>query len=162
MVKFFAAAILLSASVLSTCGGALAETPMRLPVDSTPLIFSTAKGDIAMDVEIADDDGKRMRGLMYRTDLPEDRAMLFVFGETRPVMMWMKNTPLSLDMVFLQDNGTIATIREKTEPFSENIVSSGVPVAYVVELRAGTADRLGLKVGEKVRHPAICSACADK
>ncbi|WP_420962299.1 DUF192 domain-containing protein [Brucella sp. IR073] len=135
--------------------------PMRLAVDAHPLVFETAKGKKSLEVEIADTDAERMRGLMYRTDLPENRAMLFVFDETQPVMMWMKNTPLPLDMVFLAKDGTIATIRENTEPFSETIISSIVPAAFVVELRAGTAKRLGLAIGEHVRHPAICGQCAE-
>lgn len=129
--------------------------PMRLPVDAHPLVFETAKGKVSLEVEIADTDPERMQGLMHRTDLPENRAMLFVFDETRSIMMWMKNTPLPLDMVFVAQNGTIAAIRENTEPFSEAIISSTVPVRYVVELRAGTAKRLGLAIGEPVRHPVI-------
>ncbi|YBV97263.1 DUF192 domain-containing protein [Phyllobacteriaceae bacterium JZ32] len=134
--------------------------PMRLPLDKHPLVFQTAKGPVSLGVEIADTDAERMRGLMYRTDFPEDRAMLFVFDETRTVMMWMKNTPLPLDMVFVGHDGAIATIRENTEPFSEAIVSSVVPVAFVIELRAGVAKRLGLAIGDHVRHPAICGECA--
>jgi uncharacterized protein len=134
--------------------------PMRLPVDAHSLVFETAKGKVSLDVEIADTDPERMQGLMHRTDFPENRAMLFVFDETRPIMMWMKNTPLPLDMVFVAQDGKIAAIRENTKPFSEAIVSSTVPVKYVVELRAGAAKRLGLAIGEPVRHPAICGQCA--
>jgi uncharacterized protein len=134
--------------------------PMRLPIDPHPLVFDTAKGKVSFEVEIADTDPERERGLMFRTDLPANRAMLFTFDETRPVMMWMKNTPLPLDMVFLAKDGTIATIRENTEPFSEAIISSIVPVAFVIELRAGTAKRLGLAVGQHVNHSAICGKCA--
>ncbi|RCS22026.1 DUF192 domain-containing protein [Phyllobacterium salinisoli] len=143
---------------------ARAETgePMRLPLDAHRLVFETAKGKVSLDVEIADTDPERMRGLMYRTDFPENRAMLFVFDDTRTVMMWMKNTPLSLDMVFVNRDGAIATIRENTEPFSEAIVSSMVPVAFVIELRAGVAKQLGLAMGDTVRHPAICGPCATK
>jgi len=134
--------------------------PMRLPVDEHPLVFETGKGKVSLDVEIADTDAERMRGLMFRTDFPDDRAMLFVFDETRTVMMWMKNTPLPLDMVFVGRNGEIATIRDNTEPFSEAIISSVVPVGFVIELRAGAARRLGLAIGDHVRHPAICGECA--
>ncbi|PYE89675.1 DUF192 domain-containing protein [Phyllobacterium leguminum] len=134
--------------------------PMRLPVDAHPLVFQTAKGKVSLDVEIADTDSERMQGLMNRTDFPENRAMLFTFDETRPITMWMKNTPLPLDMVFIAQNGRIAAIRENTEPFSEAIISSIAPVKYVVELRAGAAKRLGLAIGDPVRHPAICGQCA--
>ncbi|PRD42018.1 DUF192 domain-containing protein [Phyllobacterium phragmitis] len=133
--------------------------PMRLPVDDHQLVFETAKGKVSLDAEIADTDAERMRGLMNRTDLPENRAMLFVFDQTRMVMMWMKNTPLPLDMLFVTRDGAIATIRENTEPFSEAVISSIVPVSFVIELRAGAAKRLGLAMGDMVRHPSICGQC---
>lgn len=132
---------------------------MRLEVDAKPLIFMTSQGKQQIELEIADTDESRMRGLMFRTDLPQQRGMLFDFKQVRLVMMWMKNTPLPLDMVFLHRDGTIAVIRENTTPFSENIVSSGEPVAYVIELNAGMAEKLGLKPGDKAIHPVICGRC---
>lgn len=133
--------------------------PMRLEVDATPLIFVTKSGEQQIELEIADTDESRMRGLMFRDDLPLERGMLFDFKQVRLVLMWMKNTPLPLDMVFLHSDGTIALIRENTVPFSENIVSSGEPVAYVVELNAGVAKKLGLRAGDKALHPVICGRC---
>lgn len=138
------------------------QQPLRLPVDQEPLVFLTAKGEkTSFALEVADTDEARMRGLMFRTDFPEDRAMIFVFGEPRHVMMWMQNTPLPLDMVFLDEKGTISSIHENAVPFSEEIISSGPPAAYVVELRAGTAKRLGLHVADKAQHRVICDACRD-
>lgn len=136
------------------------DQPMRLGTDASPLVFATAKGKVSIEIEIADTDDKRMRGLMFRKDLPENRGMLFVFAETRPVLMWMKNTPLPLDMVFLGENGHISSIQRNTEPYSEAIISSGEPAAFVIELRAGTAEKIGLSVGDRVIHPAVCGACA--
>lgn len=133
--------------------------PMRLEVDANPLTFMTSAGEQQIELEIADTDESRMRGLMFRTDLPLQRGMLFDFKQVRLVLMWMKNTPLPLDMVFLHTDGTIAVIRENTTPFSENIVSSGEPVAYVIELNAGMAKKLGLSAGDKAVHPAICGRC---
>lgn len=135
------------------------DQPMRLAVDASPLVFVTAKGKVSIEIEVADTDDKRMRGLMFRKDLPENRGMLFAFKETRPVLMWMKNTPLPLDMVFLGGNGHISTIQRNTEPYSEAIISSGEPAAFVIELRAGTAKKLGLAVGDRVIHPAVCETC---
>ncbi len=134
---------------------ALDQTPMHLPVDHTPLTVNTARGDIPFQVEIADTDEERERGLMFRTDLKDNSAMLFVFDDSRLVTMWMENTPSALDMVFLDDNGRISAIRENAMPFSRTIISSGGPARFVVEVKAGTAKRLGLTIGDKVRHPAI-------
>ena len=134
--------------------------PMRLPVDKEPLTFVTANGNkVNFALEVAESDDARVRGLMWRTDFPKDRAMIFVFGEMRRVMMWMQNTPLPLDMVFLDDKGHVSAIHENAVPFSENIISSEVPAAYVVELLAGTVKRTGIKLGDKAIHRVICGAC---
>jgi uncharacterized membrane protein (UPF0127 family) len=134
---------------------ALDQAPMHLPIDPSPLTVNTAKGDVPFRVEIADTDPERERGLMFRKDLKDNSAMLFVFDETRLVTMWMENTPSALDMLFLDHDGRISAIRENAVPFSRSIISSGGPVRFVVEVKAGTAKRLGLTIGDKVRHPAI-------
>ena len=134
--------------------------PMRLPVDKEPLTFVTASGNkLNFALEVADTDEARVRGLMWRTDFPKDRAMIFVFGEMRRVMMWMQNTPSPLDMVFLDDKGRVSAIHENAVPFSENIISSEGPAAYVVELLAGTVKRTGIKPGDKAIHRVIRGAC---
>ncbi|OYR22667.1 DUF192 domain-containing protein [Brucella thiophenivorans] len=133
--------------------------PMLLPLDKEPLTFMTSQGKASFGLEIADTDQARMRGLMWRTDFPKDRAMLFIFGEMRDVMMWMQNTPSPLDMVFLDDTGHVSAIHENAVPFSEDIISSQGPAAYVVELLAGTVKRTGIKRGDRVIHRAICGVC---
>ena len=134
---------------------ALDQAPMHLPIDHAPMTVNSATGDIPFQVEIADTDDERERGLMFRTDLKDNSAMLFVFDDSRLVTMWMENTPSALDMLFLDDNGRISAIRENAVPFSRSIISSGGAVRFVVEVKAGTAKRLGLTIGDKVRHPAI-------
>ncbi|EJN04843.1 DUF192 domain-containing protein [Phyllobacterium sp. YR531] len=131
------------------------NAPMHLPIDAVALTINTAKGDVPFSVEIADEEEERQRGLMFRTDLKDNSAMLFVFDQTRLVTMWMENTPSALDMLFLNESGRIAAIRQNAVPFSRDTISSGGPVKFVVEVKAGTAQRLGLRVGDKVRHPAI-------
>jgi len=133
--------------------------PMLLPLDKEPLTFITSKGKASFGLEVADTDQARMRGLMWRTDFPKDRAMLFIFGEMRDVMMWMQNTPSPLDMVFLDDTGHVSAIHENAVPFSEDIISSQGPAAYVVELLAGTVKRTGIKRGDSAIHKAICGEC---
>ncbi|HWT61312.1 MAG TPA: DUF192 domain-containing protein [Ochrobactrum sp.] len=132
---------------------------MLLPMDKEPLTFTTTKGKVSFGLEIAATDEARMRGLMWRTDFPKDRAMLFVFGEMRSVMMWMQNTPSPLDMVFLDDAGHVSAIHENAVPFSEDIISSQGPAAYVVELLAGTVKHTGIKRGDRAIHRAICGEC---
>lgn len=144
------------------CGAVSAsaqDKAMSVPVDAQPLRVITASGEKRFELEIADTDQKRSRGLMYRTDFPVKRAMIFVFDKVQPVMMWMANTPLPLDMLFVRSNGTIARVAHKTTPFSEDVISSGEPVNFVIEINAGVAAMLGIKAGDKVQHPIICGAC---
>lgn len=109
------------------------------------LAFQTPDGKrIDFDVEWALSAEQRARGLMERPALPDRTGMLFDFGETRMVTMWMANTPESLDMVFIGETGEIVRIAERTTPLSESIVSSGEPVRYVLEIRGGHAKELGL------------------
>ncbi len=139
--------------------GAQDMRAMRLPLDREPLVFATAHGKATFGLEIARTEEQRERGLMWRSDFPKDRAMLFVFGETRSVMMWMKNTPIPLDMVFLDAQGRVSAITEGAKPFSETIISSEGPAAYVVELLAGTVKHAGIRRGDRAIHKAICGAC---
>ncbi len=117
--------------------------PMSIVTDTTATLFSA---------EIADTDELRERGLMFRHVLPKDSAMLFDFSKPRPASMWMKNTYISLDMLFVRQDGTIAALAENTEPFSTQIISVDEPVRGVVELQAGTVKRLGIKRDDKVYH----------
>ncbi len=90
---------------------------------------------------------------MYRRELPEGRGMLFDFKEDRPVGMWMKNTYISLDMLFIRSDGTIVKIAEKTKPHSLKNIMSGPPVRGVLEVIGGTARKFGIRPGDKVVHP---------
>ncbi|MDC9700738.1 MAG: DUF192 domain-containing protein [Alphaproteobacteria bacterium] len=102
------------------------------------------------DVEIAADDQNRAIGLMYRRFLDVRHGMLFDFKRTQDVNMWMKNTYIPLDMIFITALGVVRRIEEYAVPFSEEPVSSGGPIRYVLEVRAGTSRRLGLALGQKV------------
>jgi uncharacterized protein len=117
--------------------------PLSVVTDTTATLFSA---------EIADTDELRERGLMFRHVLPKDSAMLFDFGKPRPAAMWMKNTYIALDMLFVRLDGTIAALAENTEPFSTQVISVEEPVKGVVELPAGTVKRLGIKRDDKVYH----------
>ena len=122
---------------------------------SEPLSIAGQRGEYEFTVEVADEPREQSVGLMFREEMAADHGMLFDFGETRMVQMWMKNTPLSLDMLFIRSDGTIATIAERTEPFSLDTISSGEPVSHVLELRGGVAKMLGLKPGDRVKHDSF-------
>ena len=104
-------------------------------------------------VEVARDDATRAQGLMYRRSLSPDRGMLFDFKRVEPVSMWMQNTYVSLDMLFIRPDGTIARVAQNTEPLSTRTIPSGEPVLAVLEVVAGTAARLGIRAGDRVEHP---------
>lgn len=159
MKQWFTFVVFITALITGSLSVSAQEAPMQLAVDAQGLKIQTAAGEKNFALEIADTDQSRSAGLMYRTDFPADRAMIFVFGEERPVMMWMANTPLPLDMLFVRKDGTIAHIAENTKPFSKGIVSSGAPVAFVIEVNAGIAEKEGIKAGDKVQHRIICGQC---
>jgi uncharacterized protein len=104
-------------------------------------------------VEVARNDADRAQGLMFRRSMPADQGMLFDFARVEPVSMWMQNTYLPLDMLFIRADGTIARVAANTEPMSTRTIPSGEPVLAVLELNAGTAAKLGIKPGDRVEHP---------
>lgn len=120
-----------------------------------PLEISTGTGVHVFMVEIAVTDEERARGLMYRKTLPEGQGMLFDFKRDQVITMWMKNTYVSLDMIFISADGRITRIAENTTPLSERVISSGGPVRGVLEVAAGTAKKLGISPGDRVGHPAF-------
>lgn len=112
----------------------------------------------AFTVELALTEAQREQGLMFRRAMGENEGMLFDFGESRLVTMWMRNTPLPLDMLFINDKGLITHLHEGAEPFSETIIPSVQPVAFVLELNGGTIHRLRLREGDRVSSAQISKA----
>ncbi len=108
-----------------------------------------------LTVELAVDAAQREQGLMFRRSMAPDHGMLFDFGETRRVMMWMKNTHLALDMLFADKSGIVRAVHQDAVPFSEAIIDSKEPVAFVLELNAGTVKRLGIKPGDRLEGARI-------
>ncbi|TAN46963.1 MAG: DUF192 domain-containing protein, partial [Rhodospirillales bacterium] len=100
--------------------------------------------------EIAATPNARAKGLMFRRELAPDAGMLFDFFQPQPVTMWMKNTLIPLDMLFIMDDGRIANLAERTVPGSLTPIPADEPVRFVLELNGGTAARLGLKAGDRV------------
>jgi uncharacterized protein len=117
------------------------------------VLVETSSSQYRFEVEVADDATERSEGLMYRESLADNAGMLFLYPETRQVEFWMKNTPLSLDIVFVREDGTIARIAENTTPMSQDLIPSGEPVRAVLEVKAGTMHQLGVTVGDRLRNP---------
>jgi uncharacterized membrane protein (UPF0127 family) len=142
---FLLALILMAAPVLAPERSSAAE--------QGTLEIATKTGVRVFSVELAVTDEERAKGLMFRKEVPEGYGMLFDFKKEQLVTMWMKNTYVSLDMIFISDNGRIARIAERTTPESENIISSGSQVRAVLEVVAGTAKKMGIAAGDKVAYP---------
>jgi uncharacterized membrane protein (UPF0127 family) len=104
-------------------------------------------------VEIVDNDATRAKGLMYRKELPEGQGMLFDFHREQEVSFWMKNTYISLDMIFIRGDGSILRIAENTEPLSTRFIPSQGPVRAVLEVIGGTARKFGIVPGDRVAFP---------
>ena len=119
------------------------------------LFIDTAGGERRFDVEVARTLAQRARGLMFRSELAADAGLLFVFETDGEVAMWMKNTIIPLDILFVAADGRITRIAANATPLSETIIASGAPVRAVLEVPAGTASRLGIKPGDRVRSDAI-------
>lgn len=142
------------ALILALAFGACANS------DEHALCIRTLGGEtFEFEVELADSPEARRIGLMHRTELAEDAGMLFDFDQEQPIAMWMKNTPLSLDMVFIGTGGRIQRIATNTEPLSLTRIASGRPARAVLEVPAGTSKRLGISVGDHVLHPIFGDSC---
>lgn len=127
---------------------------MILPVDPVPLVVETSGGKRSFRIEIADDPIERQRGLMFRDEMDDTRGMLFVFEQTHEAGFWMKNTPMPLDLIFIGEDGLVRAVLPG-EPFSEAAISPGVPVRFVLEVKAGIAEKAGVGEGDRIRHPAV-------
>jgi uncharacterized membrane protein (UPF0127 family) len=120
--------------------------------ETSSLVIRSGGTEHRFTVELAITPQERSQGLMYRKSMAEDAGMLFDFGRVGRQAMWMKNTHIPLDMLFIRADGTIHRIAERTVPFSEDIIPSQGRVKAVLELNGGTADRLGIKPGDIVLH----------
>ncbi len=106
-------------------------------------------------VEVADDEGERAQGLMFRDAMPAGAGMLFVYPKPGPVAFWMKNTRIPLDMVFADASGTVVHVHANAEPGNETPIPGGSAVQFVLEINGGLAGALGIGPGTAMRHPAV-------
>lgn len=128
-----------------------------LTLPQEPLEIITESGTHRFEVEVASTDAQRARGLMERTGLADDYGMLFVFENEGERYFWMKDTPESLDIIFVSGNGMIVRIAERTEPFSEKIIPSRGDARFVLEVKAGTSERLGFGPGDRIMSPTMAA-----
>ncbi|MBT8408333.1 MAG: DUF192 domain-containing protein [Alphaproteobacteria bacterium] len=114
-----------------------------------------AFGAAQFTVELADEPSERNLGLMNRPSMPQSRGMLFVYGAPQSAAFWMKNTLIPLDMIFASEEGEILRIHHNAIPLDQTIIDGGPGVLAVLEINGGLAARLGIKVGDVLRHPAL-------
>lgn len=137
--------------LIAAPAGAAGQEPKVLD----QLIIDGRNGRFEFQVELARTPAERGRGLMYRQHLADDRGMLFDYGTPRPISMWMRNTYIPLDMLFIEPGGRISKIVAETEPLSEDVINSESPVQAVLELRGGITGELGIETGDRVIHPSV-------
>ena len=156
-IHTFAAAFL-CALLLSVAAAAASTDEQQLDkvFSRSSLKIATSDGQLhKFDVWVADNDPRRMRGLMFVEHLADDAGMLFIYPQSQPVGIWMKNTPLSLDILFVRADGRVHRIAENATPQSTDTIPSNGDVLAVIELKAGTAARLKIRPGAQVIHPAF-------
>ena len=151
MIERIACAVLFV--VAAACIVAL--PPAAQGAEQQTLEVASKSGVHVFAVELAVTDEERSRGLMFRRSVPESYGMLFDFKRDQEVTMWMRNTYVSLDMIFIQSDGRIRHIAENTETESDKIISSGGPVRAVLEVVAGTAKKFGIVAGDRVASPTL-------
>lgn len=147
--------------LLALSGSALGQTPTKAQptLPTVPLTIITHDGKHRVfNVEVATTPIEQETGLMFRKSVPANGGMLFVWKGVQDSQMWMKNTLVPLDMVFIGAGGTIRAIVENTVPQSLAIIDSQVAVHATLELAGGTASRLDLRVGDKVESKALGAA----
>ncbi len=142
--------------MLLLAGASAAPSQPLVTFDTAEIAIETAAGERhVFQVELAVRREQFGQGLMFRQEMAADAGMLFILPRPQTLNMWMKNTYLPLDMLFLNTAGEIVKIAERTVPLSTDRIPSGRPVKGVLEVNAGVAERLGLAVGDRVLHPAF-------
>ena len=148
----------MAAAALTGCETQAVGTSSVTQQELLPVSIRTAQGVRNFRVEVARTDEEQQRGLMFRTSLPEDGGMLFPSDSAIPRSFWMKNTIISLDLLFVRQDGTISTIAAHAVPYSTKEIISAEPIRAVVEINGGRAAALGIKPGTVVHASAFGNA----
>jgi len=113
-------------------------------------------GQVRFSVEIADDRAERARGLMFRESMARSAGMLFIYQTPELLAFWMRNTLIPLDILFLDETGTVVRIHENAIPLDETLISGGdAPLLAVLEINGGLSKQYGITVGSELRHPSL-------
>lgn len=156
--RLFGVAMLLLACAWGGARMAGAAAQQSRPFETAPLTIVSGDARHGFTVEIARSDGQRARGLMFRRSLAPDRGMLFIYPSPRLISMWMKNTYIPLDMIFIGAGGEVVSIHERAVPHSLTPIGSGKRAVAVLEVPGGTAGRLGIRPGDRVVNPLLGAA----
>jgi uncharacterized membrane protein (UPF0127 family) len=147
------AAVIAIVATFGACAQSETKTEgAETAVQTEQLTIDTRAGPVTLNVEIADDEAERNRGLMFRESLADDHGMLFHFQEPENASFWMRNTIVSLDIIFIGVDGRILNIADHTVPYSEAPIRAVGLTRGVLEIRAGRAAELGIRPGDRVRH----------
>ena len=134
----------------SGCSAGAAQAISAADLNQVQLCIRSKAKTHSFVVEVAETSQQQSKGLMFRTELPDNKGMLFPFVEVRMASFWMKNTVIPLDIIFIRPDGVIENIAENAEPYSTIPVESTAPVTAVLELRGGLAAEMGITSGDKV------------
>lgn len=145
--------LVLCALVLAAVATLARAAPPSVTFEQSALTIDAAHDSFEFQIELAVTPAQRAQGLMFRESLDEDRGMLFDFGRPQRASMWMRNTYVPLDMLFIDASGRITQIAANTQPLSDRVVASREPVRAVLELRGGVSAKLGIEPGDRVIHP---------
>lgn len=163
IIRSLSVALLTLAVALPPISGAAANAPddaaqLDQAFPRSTLQIATPDARLhPFNVWIADTNERRARGLMFVRRLDEDAGMLFIYPASQSIAMWMKNTFIPLDMLFVAADGRVAKVVEHTEPQSLQTIESEQPVLAVIELNAGTASKLHIRAGARVMHPVFAA-----
>ncbi len=144
------ALVCLFCSTIYTTLSLASEDVVRLPVEE--VVVTTDQGDVTFATEIATNNETRTRGLMFRRSMGEREAMLFYWQDPLVVSMWMRNTYIPLDMLFVTADGIVVHVESNTVPHSLDVISAGREVSAVMEIVAGSAAKLGIRPGSRLMH----------
>ncbi len=159
MLKYICAALLCCTGLMFSAGSALAQDAAPEPLSAFPqsllAIRTTAGKVVNFKIWQADNPRREQQGLMFIRDMDEHAGMLFVFPGNRQPTMWMKNTYIPLDLLFISEHGRIEYIAAAATPLSLDVIHSPKPSLAVLELKGGACERLGIKVGDSVAHSSL-------
>jgi uncharacterized membrane protein (UPF0127 family) len=146
----------LAAAVTGRMRPPLGAELQKFPTSELTIVSAT--GPHHFRVEVAETPSQMEQGLMFRTSLPPDAGMLFIYAQPTVATMWMRNTMIPLDMLFVDAQGRIVNIHQRAVPQSLDVIAATAPVRAVIELNGGTAARLGIEPGDRVLHPVFGNA----